>query len=113
MTIALYIILALAAFVAVTMLLYKLFDKAGEEGVMEDAALTKEQKIDDGYLGVPTDMSEYVGAEGIALTVLRPAGKVKIGDKILDAMSFNDFIDEGETVKVLKYENTQLYVLKK
>lgn len=113
MIMAFYIILAIVAVVIGTVLLYHLFNKAGERGVMEDAALMLEQKVDEGYLGVPTDLSVYVGAEGVALSVLRPSGKIKIGDKIIDAVSYNDFIEEGEAVKVVKYENTQLYVLKK
>lgn len=113
MILAFFIILAIAAVVLGTVLLYYLFNKAGEKGVMEDAALTLKQNVDDGYLGAPEDLTKYVGAEGVSLTVLRPAGKIKIGDEIIDAVSFNDFIDENETVKVLKYENAQLYVLKK
>ena len=45
-----------------------------------------------------------------ATTVLRPAGKIRIGDKIFDATSTGGFIEEGAQVKVVKYENSQLYV---
>lgn len=113
MIIYLLIICVVVAMIAGILLVFLLTSKAGKKGVMEDAALTLEQKINDGYIGVPEDLSHYVGAEGVALTVLRPAGKIKIGDKIIDAVSFNDFIAECAEVKVLKYENTQLYVLKK
>lgn len=112
MTLAWYIIIMIALVILGTVLLYQFFNKAGEKGAMEDVALTLEQKIDEGYLGAPTDLSGYIGAEGIALSVLRPSGKIKIDNKILDAVSYNDFIDEGECVKVIKYENAQLYVLK-
>lgn len=112
MTIAIYSILIIVAVIIGTIILYHFINKAGEKGVMKDAALTLEQSVNDGYLGVPDDLKQYMGIEGIALTVLRPAGKIKINEKILDAVSYNDFINEGETVKVVKYENTQLYVLK-
>ncbi len=112
MLIALYVIGILSVIVAGTVLLYQIFNKAGEKGMMQDAALMLEQNVDKGYLGAPEDLQKYVGAEGITLTVLRPAGKIKIGDEIIDAVSYNDFIDEGKPVKVLKYENAQLYVLK-
>lgn len=112
MLIALYVIGILAAIIVGTVLMYHFFNKAGEKGVMKDAALRLEQNVGDGYFGAPEDLTKYVGAEGVALTVLRPAGKIKIGDEIIDAVSYNDFIDEGTTIKVLKYENAQLYVLK-
>ena len=112
MTIALYSILVIAIVIVGTIVLYYFINKAGEKGVMKEAALTLEQNVDDGYVGVPDDMRCYMGAEGVSLTVLRPSGKVKIDNKILDAVSYNDFINEGETVKVVKYENSQLYVLK-
>ena len=112
MTIALYSILIIAIVIIGTIVLYHFINKAGEKGVMKDAALTLEQNVDDGYVGVPEDLKCYMGGEGISLTVLRPAGKIKIGDKILDAVSYNDYINEGEAVKVVKYENSQLYVLK-
>lgn len=112
MSLAFYVILAIASLVLAIVIIYYFTNKAGEKGVMEDAALTLEQKIDEGYVGVPEDLSKYVGAEGVALTVLRPSGKVKIGDEIIDAVSYNDFIPEGAQVRVVKYENTQLYVLK-
>lgn len=111
MIIYILILCIVVAVIAGIVLVYLITNRAGEKGMMEDAALTLEQKIDNGYLGVPEDLSGYVGAEGVALTVLRPAGKIKIGDEILDAVSYNDFIAEGTVVKVLKYENTQLYVL--
>ena len=112
MTIALYSVLIVSVVIIGTILLYYFINKAGEKGVMEDAALTLEQNVGYGYVGVPDDMKCYMGAEGVSLTVLRPAGKIKIDDKIIDAVSYNDFINEGEIVKVVKYENSQLYVLK-
>ena len=112
MSFVLFIIVILAVIIVGTVLTYYIFNKAGEKGVMKDAALRLEQNINDGYFGTPEDLSKYVGEEGVALTVLRPAGKIKIGDDIIDAISYNDFIGEGTKVKVLKYENAQLYVLR-
>ena len=80
---------------------------------MSDTALNLEQKIEEGYIGVPTDLEAYVGAIATAATVLRPAGKIKTesGDTV-DAVSTGEFIEAGTQVKVVKYENTQLYVEK-
>ena len=73
-------------------------------------ALQKEQDLDDGYIGVPTDVARFLGKQGKALTVLRPAGKIEVEGTMLDAVSVHDFIDAGEPIVVTKYENTQLYV---
>lgn len=81
------------------------------KGILEQSALEKEQTIGEGYLGVPQNLQKYVGMKGVALSVLRPAGKIKIGSEILDAVSVNQFINEGTAIKVLKYENSQLYVI--
>ena len=80
---------------------------------MSNTALNLEQKVEEGYIGVPTDLEAYVGAEAIAATVLRPAGKIKMqSGETVDAVSTGEFIEAGTSVKVVKYENTQLYVEK-
>lgn len=87
--------------------------KIGSKGLLRDSALNLEQRIDEGYIGVPTDLSRYVGSQAVAHTVLRPSGKVKMADgKVIDAVSTGDFIDQGTAVCVVRYENTQLYVEK-
>lgn len=84
--------------------------KIGSDGIFRFTALRKEQNISDGYIGVPAELGKYVGMNATATTVLRPAGKIRIGDKIFDATSTGGFIEEGAQVKVVKYENSQLYV---
>ena len=45
--------------------------------------------------------------------MLRPAGKIKMqSGETVDAVSIGEFIEAGTSVKVVKYENTQLYVEK-
>lgn len=74
-------------------------------------ALHAEQKSEEGYVGVDMDIAAEVGNTGIAVTDLRPAGKVKVGREIYDAVSlFGDYIPKGEKVIVKKYQAGQLYV---
>ena len=54
----------------------------------------------------------YLGEEGTAFTVLRPSGKVIIGEDVLDAYTRGEFIDEGERIKVIDEEGTSLKVKK-
>ena len=72
-------------------------------------ALKFEQNKDEGYVSVD-DRSNLVGAEGIAATVLRLSGKVEINGDTYDAISEIGYINQGEKIKVNKYESGQLYV---
>ena len=42
------------------------------------------------------------GDEGISLTTLRPSGKVRIGDRKVDAVTQGDFIDPATQVRVTR-----------
>jgi membrane-bound serine protease (ClpP class) len=75
-------------------------------------SLKSEQRLEDGYVGVETEQDKLVGETGIAHTVLRPSGHVKIQDKIYDAKSEYGLIEKGEAVKVVRYETGQVYVVK-
>lgn len=51
-----------------------------------------------------------VGKEGEAFTVLRPSGKVMIGDELYDAYTRGDYIERGMRVVVLSDEGSSLRV---
>ena len=72
--------------------------------------LVKEQLVADGYIGVDMRPSRYVGMDAVALTDMRPSGKVMVDGERLDAVSDDGFIDSGTAVRVVRYENAQLYV---
>ncbi|MDD6779078.1 MAG: NfeD family protein [Bacteroidales bacterium] len=113
MAFELIILLSLLAVTLVLVVVIWFFGNAvSKNGPMREMALQKEQGLCDGYIGVPTDVEQFLGKQGTALTVLRPAGKIDIGGTILDAVSVHDFIDAGEAIVVTKYENTQLYVMR-
>lgn len=77
-------------------------------------ALQAQQKTEDGYVGVDMAAAKELNREGKALTDLRPAGKVLIGEEIYDAVSeLGDYILKDSPVKVIKYQSGQLYVEKK
>ncbi|MBQ5925972.1 MAG: nodulation protein NfeD [Paludibacteraceae bacterium] len=97
-----------------TALIIYLVSKIGTKGIFGRLALAKEQSMDEGYVGVPTEQISIVGSEGIATTDLRPSGKVIIDGHHYDAVShFGDFIEKGTPIIITKYEATQLYVRKK
>ena len=97
-----------------TALIIYLVSKIGTNGIFGRLALAKEQSMDEGYVGVPTEQITIVGSEGIATNDLRPSGKVIIDGHHYDAVSqYGDFIEKGTSVIITKYEATQLYVRKK
>lgn len=75
-------------------------------------SLKSEQLMTDGFIGVDTEQQTLVGVSGVAHTVLRPSGKVKINEKLYDAKSEYGFIEKGEAIKVIRYETGQVYVIK-
>ncbi|MCK5345620.1 MAG: nodulation protein NfeD, partial [Candidatus Heimdallarchaeota archaeon] len=70
------------------------------------------QQASEGYIAADIKYESMIGKTGIAHTNLRPAGKVNIEDDIFDATALTGFIDRGNKVKVVKYETSQLFVLK-
>ncbi|MCM1137129.1 MAG: nodulation protein NfeD [Muribaculum sp.] len=82
----------------------------GPKWIRRHTDLMLTQQVKDGYIGVDMTPSYYVGLDGVAVTDMRPAGKVEIDGKELDAVAIRGFVDAGTRVKVVKYENAQIYV---
>ncbi|NOZ46503.1 MAG: nodulation protein NfeD [Chlorobi bacterium] len=74
--------------------------------------LNTTQQKDDGYLSVTNDSFRLIGESGIATSILRPAGKVKIKEDYYDAKSQFGYINKGEKIIVIDYKSGQLYVKK-
>jgi Membrane-bound serine protease (ClpP class) len=99
--------------VAAVLLCLWISNKIGHgEGTFKKMALTTVQNNEEGYIGVPPEIRDMVGKSGLADTMLRPSGKVRIDEKMYDAMSEYGFIEKGEKVKVTRYESGQVYVTK-
>ncbi len=93
-------------------LIFYLTSKHGPKFIRRHSELLHSQKVEDGYIGVDTSLTNYVGREGVTKTVMRPGGKIEIDGNVFDAVTLNGgFIEEGVTVKVAKFENSQLYVV--
>lgn len=96
----------------VALIIY-LSSKIGNRGVFSKFALRKTQDLSEGYISVPGEYGQLVGREGITETILRPSGKIRIDEVQYDAVALTSYIDKGENIVVVKYENAQLYVRKK
>lgn len=76
-------------------------------------ALSAVEKPEEGYVGVDMTASTIVGETGVAMSVLRPSGKVIVNNQIYDAKSEDGFIDKDTEVQVIRFETGQVYVIKK
>jgi membrane-bound serine protease (ClpP class) len=83
-----------------------LSSKIGSRGLFRKIALTTDLEK---AVSTPV-LTGLIGREGTAATVLRPSGKVWIGNEIYDGVSESGFIDKGTPVKVIRFENAQVYV---
>lgn len=59
-----------------------------------------------------SDLLDYVGKKGKALTVLRPSGKIQIGREYLDAVSDGSYIEPEDRVQVILVEGSRVVVRK-
>ncbi|MDE5629191.1 MAG: nodulation protein NfeD [Muribaculaceae bacterium] len=94
---------------ALALVLY-LTSSHGPKIFRRHSELMTELSVADGFIGVDMSPKKYVGQLAVSVTVLRPAGKIEIGGNIFDAVSTGEFIGAGKQVKILRYENAQLYV---
>ncbi len=107
----LWLLAALVAVALLTWAIWYVFSPNGPRHMRRHIEFSTELRNDHGFVGVDMTPSRLVGAEGFALTDMRPAGKIVIdGQKPLDAVAVMDFINAGCRVKVTRYENAQLYV---
>ena len=66
---------------------------------------------DSGFIS-SDDLNYLVGREGVAVTDLRPAGKVSVDDLVLVVISGGPFIEKGASVKITGVSNSSLVVQK-
>ena len=67
--------------------------------VLLDTEMTRER----GYLSAPLNEA-LIGAEGVALTDLRPAGTGRFGDENIDVVSDGPWITAGTAIRIVQVE---------
>ena len=77
-----------------------------------EIALVSVQNKEEGFTSAIASYSAMIGKEGVAKTVLRPAGKILIADETYDATAESGFIEKDEKIRVTRYANAQLFVRK-
>lgn len=80
------------------------------KGPLARLMLTTEQNASDGYIGTVTENNSVLGKQGIAMTDLRPSGKVNIDGEAYDAMTRGSFITKGAQICVKDISTNQIIV---
>ena len=81
-----------------------------ETGRFAHLSLHQTMRSEDGYVGVDPELLLLKGKSGMAITTLRPSGKIDIEGQTYDAMAMSGMIDKGTTIVVVRVEAAQLYV---
>lgn len=103
------ITIGIGSALAIALILY-LTGSHGPKFFRKHSELMTELSVAEGFVGVDMSPARLVGHIAIAATDLRPAGKITVDGKIYDAVSTGIFINSGQELKIVKYENAQLYV---
>ena len=74
--------------------------------------LSEEEKATEGYTS-RSNLSELLGAEGVALTTLRPAGTAEFNGKRVDVVTDSEYIEHGKPVVVTAVEGMRVVVREK
>ena len=75
-------------------------------------SLAKTQNATEGYTTATEEYIEMTGKKGVAMTILRPSGKVIIEGDMFDATAITSFIEKDDKVEVVGYQTGQLIVKK-
>ena len=106
-----YLAIVLLIMAVCAPIIFKLFSKSK----LFDRLLVRERlTTEDGYVAGRKEQADYIGANGIAATTLRPSGTVELNDGTrIDVVTRGEFIEKGEPVQVIQKEGTWLVVEKR
>ena len=79
------------------------------ESMLDELVLDERQKNRDGYTSV-TDKSKFLGATGVCITDLRPAGTITVEGEPLDVVAEGSFVKKGDTVKIINVDGSRVLV---
>lgn len=102
----LYIVIAFVVTVAISVLYIRFF---GYKGFLKKLVLTEATKTDLGYVANETKQ-EIVGKVGVAITPLRPSGRIEINGEYFDVVSQTGFIEQGKKVVVVESMGPRIVV---
>lgn len=78
-------------------------------GMLDELVLDERQENRDGYTSV-IDKSKFLGAVGVCVTDLRPAGTITIDGEPVDVVAEGSFVKQGSSVKVINVDGSRVMV---
>jgi membrane-bound serine protease (ClpP class) len=78
--------------------------------IFNKMVLSTDQKSEEGFTIKQQEQVNLIGKEGLAITDLRPSGKVEIDNNSYDAIADSEFISKGEMVYITKVEGYSIKV---
>lgn len=100
----------LIALASSAVLIYFLIKYVIKTPLFDRIILGTKQVKSEGYIAAMEDESQLVGAEGKAVTPLRPAGVALIGERRLDVLAEGEFIPIGSHLVVSRVEGNKIIV---
>ncbi|MBQ6297650.1 MAG: hypothetical protein IJK81_08200 [Selenomonadaceae bacterium] len=79
------------------------------EGMLDELVLDERQQNRDGYTSV-IDKSRFLGAIGVCVTDLRPAGTITVEGEPVDVVTEGSFVKQGDIVKVINVDGSRVLV---
>jgi membrane-bound serine protease (ClpP class) len=101
----LFLILALSVAILLVIWFFK-------KGINRGLSLKNRELVSQGFRPFAKSYNNYLNKKGTALSTLRPAGFIKIDNEKLEAVTQGEFINEGETIQIIKVEGNKLIVIK-
>ncbi len=99
--------MSLVLFIAFVVFIWKVFPHTPAYSRL---VLVAEQQPEAGYVVQRAGDREYIGQRGTALTVLRPAGKGRFGNKTLQVVSRAEYLEEGTEIQIVEVEGNRYVV---
>lgn len=107
-----FAIVIIASFTSIVLSFFIAKKLFGGKTIFGTLSLSEEQNKDFGYYSAPKNTETLIGKTGIAYTDLRPSGKIKVGNEIIDATAMVGYIEKNEQVKIVSYSHAQYMVTK-
>ena len=77
--------------------------------MLDELVLDERQQNRDGYTSV-IDKSRFLGAIGVCVTDLRPAGTITVEGEPVDVVTEGSFVKQGDIVKVINVDGSRVLV---
>lgn len=100
-----------ASFVGLVILIGLMVKYLPHSSAFNRFVLTAAQPASAGFVSAP-DYQDLLGYDGAAVTTLRPAGVAQLGGDRFDVITDGEFIQAGESVKVVRVEGRKIIVRK-